>query len=94
MKSVEAEWALKNKDNINIIDVRTPQEFKGGHIDGAKNIPYPGIILNANQFLNKDEEFYFICRSGNRSAMTVTQLLNMGYKAINVSGGNQKIGLA
>lgn len=94
MKNVEAIWAQENKDKINIIDVRTPAEFSQGHIEGAKNIPYPGIILNSDVLLDKNKEYYLICKSGNRSSTSVKQLEDKGFKVTNVVGGNEALGLA
>lgn len=94
MKNVSAKWALENKDNINIIDVRLPKEYAKGHIEGSINIPYPGIVINYNQFLNTKENYYFICRTGGRSSAVVRALEDKGIKSINVEGGNEKIGLA
>lgn len=88
MKSVKAKWAEANRDSINIIDVRTPGEYSGGHIEGSKNIPTPGIIFNSDMFLDKDKEYYLICHSGSRSLATAQQLEQKGYKVINVEGGN------
>ena len=94
MKNVTAEWALQNSKNIKIIDVRTPQEYANGHIEGSQNIPTPGVIFNSDHLLNKEEEYYLICKSGSRSSAAAIELEKKGFKVINVEGGNEKIGLA
>lgn len=63
-----------------VIDVRTPQEFAGGHIAGALNIDYAVIaqeILKAN--VAKDDTVILYCRSGNRSGIAQETLKKMGY---------------
>lgn len=57
---------LNENANIKIIDVREPAEFAFGHIPGAFLIPYHQLEANLGQF-SKDEEYYLICRTGNRS---------------------------
>lgn len=94
MRTVTAKWALENKDTIQIIDVRGPEEYAGGHIEGSRNIPMTGLLLNPEEFLNKHEEYYLICRSGGRSLRTATKLEEMGYQVVNCEGGNASIGKA
>lgn len=65
-----------------IIDVREPQEFSGGHIPTAKNIPLKKI----NSYQTK-EPVYIICQSGMRSKQAVKTLRAKGMDAVNVKGG-------
>ena len=65
-----------------IIDVREPQEFSGGHIPTAKNIPLKKI----NSYQTK-EPVYIICQSGMRSKQAVKILRAKGMDAVNVKGG-------
>lgn len=66
---VEAETLIKGDKKIVIIDVRTPEEFKAGHIPGAKNIDF-----NADDFekqiaaLDKGQTYIVHCAAGGRSA--------------------------
>ena len=49
--------------NANIvIDVRTPDEWSAGHLEGTKNIEWQDI-LNIKNSVNKDEQIYLYCRS-------------------------------
>lgn len=77
---------LKQKlnDDIHLIDVREPYEFEREHIQQAINIP-----LSALQQFNGDKDitYYIICKSGNRSKKATQFLNELGYKAINVTGG-------
>ena len=63
-----------------VIDVRTPQEYAGGHIAGALNIDHAVIaqeISKAN--VAKDDTVILYCRSGNRSGIAQEALKKMGY---------------
>lgn len=51
-----------------IIDVRTPGEYAGGHVPGAINIPHMSI-LNQKDKLATDRPLVFICQVGSRSAL-------------------------
>ena len=82
ISTIELEQKLKQ--NIQLIDVRTPGEFKRGHIKNAKNIPLNEI----GQFSPmKDEKIYVICQSGARSKLAAKKLKKRGFDAVNVQGG-------
>ena len=71
------------KKGAKIIDVRSPQEFEEGHVDGAINIPDYEIRKNAENFLkNKDEIIVLYCSTGQRSKKVQEQLIKMGYKYV------------
>lgn len=61
---------LKNRlargDRPTIVDVRTPEEYAGGHIPGARSIPLDRLSQELGS-LNPDDEIVLVCRSGNRS---------------------------
>ena len=71
------------------VDVRTPEEFSSGHIDGAINIPYDQIDakLPALNKTKKDENILVYCRSGRRSEAAKQTLLKLGYKNVQNGGG-------
>lgn len=76
--------------DVIIIDVRTPQEFSTGHLDGAINID-----LSASDFteritaLDASATYVVYCRSGNRSAQAVTAMKGLGFTEITDAGGLQ-----
>lgn len=76
------ELERKLTENIVLIDVREPNEFRNGHILSAKNIP-----LNKIGNYKPKTEVYVICQSGMRSKAATKKLINAGYDAINVKGG-------
>ena len=61
-----------------VIDVRTEDEWKTGHLDGAINIEWQDI-LKISATYKKDEEIYLYCRSGNRSGKANKILIDAGY---------------
>ncbi len=52
-----------------IIDVRTPQEFAAGHLEGAINLDFNGGVLEQQlSTLNPDADYLVYCKSGNRAS--------------------------
>ncbi|MCX7550342.1 rhodanese-like domain-containing protein [Xanthomarina sp. F2636L] len=78
----------ENKD-VQLIDVRTPEEFKDGHIQDAINIDYYSEdFLKEFETLDKNKPLYLYCRSGNRSYKAAVKLKKMGFKDIyDLEGG-------
>lgn len=77
---------LKDKRKFLLIDVRQPEEFKSGHVPGAKLIPLGELNRRINE-LPKDKEIAFICATGSRSSSAARMLSKQGYNVINVRGG-------
>ena len=69
-----------------VIDVRTPDEWLSGYLENAQNIEWQDI-LNIKESVNKDEEIYLYCRSGNRSNFGKDLLIENSFNAVNVDGG-------
>lgn len=71
-----------------LIDVRTPQEFADGHLDGAVNIDIQSADF-ADQLaeLPTDGSYFVYCRSGNRSAQAVSQMKQLGFTTLVDGGG-------
>lgn len=71
----------------NIIDVREVFEYEGGSLPGAKNIPMTGLMMNAENFLEKDAKYYIMCQAGGRSMQVCQNLESQGYDVVNLTGG-------
>lgn len=68
-------------NNVVIIDVRTAEEFRQGHIPNAINIPLSEIINNPNTLEpSKDKPIILYCRSGYRAGKASKILLKNGYQ--------------
>lgn len=71
-----------------VIDVRSPDEYREGHIEGALNIPLVSIPATATQRLpNKNTPIYAYCLSGARSAQACRELERQGYTNVVNMGG-------
>lgn len=66
-----------------IIDVRSPQEFATGSIEGAVNLPLKGLPDSLlSEGIELDEEVVVYCRSGRRSALAKTVLKAAGFELV------------
>lgn len=66
-----------------IIDVRSPQEFATGSIEGAVNLPLKGLPDSLlSEGIELDEEVVVYCRSGRRSAQAKTVLKAAGFELV------------
>lgn len=76
-------------EGITLIDVRTPEEFQEGHIEGARNIDYlAGDFLSRITELSREQPVYIYCRSGNRSQQAAKKLKALGFEQIvDLDGG-------
>jgi phage shock protein E len=75
------------KDSRMIIDVRTPAEFAGGHLDGAVNIDIQSPdFVSQIEALDRNGSYVVYCRSGNRSGMAMAQMLDMGFTDVSNAG--------
>lgn len=80
---------LLAKENIQLLDVRSPKEIKNGFIKTAKFANYfdSDFYEQALGKLDKDKPVYLYCRSGNRSGKSAKILQEKGYEVVNVVGG-------
>lgn len=72
-------------DGAQIIDVRTPAEFKNGHIKQAKNIPLQKLQSEMKK-LDLKKPIITCCASGMRSASAKSILQQNGFEAYNGGG--------
>lgn len=84
MKSITVAQ-LSERSDVPLIDVRERNEFAGGHVPGAVNIPMSEVEARISEL--PDEAFDVICLMGGRSARVVQALEGRGYDVTNVEGG-------
>ncbi|WP_422080782.1 ThiF family adenylyltransferase [Ulvibacterium sp.] len=79
---------LMEKDSVQLIDVRTSEEFCADHLEGAHHIPLSELIERKSE-IDFARPAYFICQSGVRSQKAIERLreYNTGPELINVKGG-------
>ena len=79
-------------DNSTVIDVRTEQEYKKGHLKNALLLPYDTIRDTiAAHVPEKDAKIILYCRSGRRSGIAKKTLEAMGYKNVINAGAYEKL---
>jgi len=66
---------------MRIIDVSDKNSYNSFHISGSVNIPYDELINNYRKYLNKNEIYYFTCKSGKLSKRASAILSTLGYNA-------------
>ncbi|MDP5105424.1 MAG: rhodanese-like domain-containing protein [Polaribacter sp.] len=90
--STSALKTLLVKENVQLLDVRTPQEIHQGFIKKAKFINFfdADFATKATAQLDKNKPVYLYCRSGNRSEKAAKILKEKGYEVYNVLGGYNK----
>jgi rhodanese-related sulfurtransferase len=77
-------------DNLQLLDVRTPKEYKEGHIEGAELINFfdKDFVQQVEADFDKSKPLMLYCRSGNRSAKATAKLKAAGFKEIyDLQGG-------
>tara|TARA_B100001964_G_scaffold211434_1_gene246699 strand:- start:115 stop:594 length:480 start_codon:yes stop_codon:yes gene_type:complete len=79
------ELIANHKDDADfiIVDVRTPAEFKEGHIENSKLLDYysKSFVDNLKR-LDKTKTYLIYCRSGNRSGKTLVLIKDMGFQEV------------
>ena len=88
ISATELKAKIDAKESIQIIDVRTRQEYKtDGHIAKSKLIPLSELPSRSKN-LRKNKTIVCVCRSGNRSRSACKQLIDAGFTdVINMQGG-------
>lgn len=86
INAAEAKTRIDRPQPPFILDVRQPDEYRGGHIPGAKLIPLNELAARIHE-LPRDREILCVCRSGARSGVATRQLSSAGYTAVNLGGG-------
>ena len=86
------QWHLEDIDRVSkdgsatLLDVRTVEEYSGGHISGFHNIPIDELRERLNE-IEQGKPVYVICQSGLRSYIACRILAGYGYEAYNFAGG-------
>lgn len=82
----EFEKHYRDNNEINILDVRKPNEWKAEHIENSQNFPLDYINKNMGE-INRDSSYFMHCRSGYRSTVAASILKSRGFEnLINVQG--------
>jgi rhodanese-related sulfurtransferase len=77
---------LLGREDLQLIDVREPDEHEAGRIAGDRLIPLMDVTSQADT-IDRDRPVVFYCRSGSRSAMAAEAFRAAGFDAHNMTGG-------
>ena len=78
---------FRNTEGAILVDVRTPQEYRDGHIPGSENVPLQQLDKISSVADNKSIPLFVYCHSGGRSRQATAMLQRMGYANVNNIGG-------
>lgn len=80
-----AEYAAM--DDAILLDVRTKDEYREGHVPGSKNVDVGKISAVVSMINDKNTPIFVYCLSGGRSSSAVSALKNLGYTNVKNIGG-------
>jgi rhodanese-related sulfurtransferase len=83
---MDAQTTYRQRDQLIILDVRQPREWRAGHIDGARHLPLTQLPRRLHD-LDRHTPTVVVCRSGHRSAIAATLLRALGVDAHSLDGG-------
>ncbi|MCG9696279.1 rhodanese-like domain-containing protein [Shewanella sp. Isolate11] len=87
----EIAWKMIDQGAL-VVDVRTPEEFSQGHLANAINIPYEQIAEEfTKRKIAKDTQVVLYCRSGRRSSIAQSSLVELGFSHTHNGGGYQQL---
>ena len=81
--------SLAQDESITVIDVRTPEEYAEGHIEGATLLDfYEPTFADQLAELERDGTYLLYCRSGNRSGQAASMMSELGFDQVyDLQGG-------
>ena len=84
LDAAEFEKAISGSDSVQLLDVRTPQEFNGGHLANALLADWKQEqeFLRRVSFMDKEKAVFVYCLGGGRSAEAAEKMREMGYKYV------------
>jgi rhodanese-related sulfurtransferase len=95
MQTIEVQQLAEKQrgGGVDLVDVRTPVEFREIHAEGARNVPLDSLdpkSVVSSHIGPSQEPIYVICRTGGRSSKAVKKLIDAGIEnVVNVDGGTQ-----
>ena len=69
-----------------LLDVREPDEWAAGHVEGALHMPIGEVLARLSE-IPTDQRVVCLCRVGARSAQVTAYLVQQGYDMVNLDGG-------
>jgi rhodanese-related sulfurtransferase len=81
-----ADWAALPATTAFLLDVREPEEFAAGHLEGATNLPLSQLRKRLDE-VPRDRQVWVYCAAGQRGYFAQRLLRQRGVDALNLSGG-------
>lgn len=78
---------FQNTPGAVLLDVRTPQEYAGGHLAGSRNLPLQTIMNVEDEIPDMDTPVFVYCQSGGRSRRAAAFMEKIGYSNVKNIGG-------
>lgn len=85
---MDAQTLARRLHQVQVLDVRHPNEWEAGHIEGAVHIPVDDLAERVDE-LDRDRPVVTVCRSGRRSERAAQWLAGEGFDVQNLHGGMQ-----
>jgi adenylyltransferase/sulfurtransferase len=88
ISATDLKQKIENGDDIQIVDVRQPDEFEFARIPGSKLIPLAEVVARMSE-IDPSKDAIIPCKMGGRSAKAIEALNKAGFqgKVINLRGG-------
>jgi rhodanese-related sulfurtransferase len=85
---LRALWARRDRENVSILDVRSPEEYMAGHIPGSISAPGGQAVQATDEYIAvRAAHVICVCDGGGRSVMTASWLRRMGLPSVRVLTG-------
>jgi thioredoxin 1 len=83
LSAVEFAAKIKEIPTAPVVDVRSPEEYSSGHLQGSKNINWNGDNFESEIIkLDKTKPVFVYCQSGRRSAAAANHMRSLGFKEV------------
>jgi rhodanese-related sulfurtransferase len=82
------ELARLQTDGVHVVDVRGPDEYRAGHVPGARLLPMDEVPERIEE-IPAGETVYFVCGGGGRSHRVCEYLAAQDFDVVNVAGGTR-----
>ncbi|CAN5358729.1 rhodanese-like domain-containing protein [soil metagenome] len=86
---MDARTVFERRDALQIVDVREPEEWRAGHIEGARHIPMDDVADRLEE-IDRRHPVVTVCRSGSRSGEIAEFLRGRGFDAQNMEAGMEE----
>ena len=91
IRPAQALSLIERNADVTVLDVRTPEEFATGHLEGAVNVPLADDFDAAIEELDADAAYVVYCQTGVRSAEAAGTMVDAGFSSVLDAGGIEQL---